>query len=165
MALYFRERAEDRAIKLWKHYDENGKLSLSDFKRITGTTYDNGIKTFETYGIEVPLVYNSRKEKARQKAIALKEKSIELKQDYLTITQAAKVLNEKASRVLGIEGRILRYGFDIQEIRVEKKVNDSSESDDGKMNGTINPLNYPSGLQCVPIWFNPVLDEIHYLVI
>jgi hypothetical protein len=167
MALNFRAKAENRARLLWEYYDKNGSLSLSEFKGITGGQYESVSKTFETYGIKTPPVWDSRKEKNRRKALVLNGEAERLKQDHLTMSQAAKVLKVKANRVIGIEGRILRYGFEIPEIRVENKIPSGGNDNDGngKMHGTINPLIYPSGLHCVPLYFNPVLNEIHYLVI
>jgi hypothetical protein len=166
--LRLKQKAETRAANLWQHYNETGRLSLADFKRITGGSFDSVMKTFETYGLDAPPVYDSRKEKMRRKAMALADRAAELGQDFLTIGQAAKVLKTKPNRVIGIEARIIRYGFNIPDIVIGEKNSPGSESDTGaygRINGVINPLIYPQGLQVVPIWFNPTRDEIHYLVI
>lgn len=149
---------------------------MADFKRITGGSFDGVAKSLEQYGLQYPLVYDSRKEKVRVKVNMLVEKATELGQSFLTIEQAAQVLNTKPSRVIGIEGRMIRYGFEVPEIKVrieipdpipmkQEKYDNTYTEFPGKLNGTIDPLNYPVGLQVIPMYLNPIRNEIHYLVI
>jgi len=164
-------KAERRTKALWDHYDTYGVLYLADFKRITGGQYRAVMDTFETYGLQPPPVHDSRQEKYKRKAERLTDEAAKLGQDYLTISQVAKVLNTKASRVVGIEGRLLRAGCSLPEIVMdESKVNSNFQEKreftelPGKINGTCNPLYYPTGFQVLKYWPGPGADEVTYLL-
>jgi hypothetical protein len=164
-------KAEIRLKALWDHYNNHKILYLTDFKRITGGQYQAVMDTFATYGLQSPPVYDSRQEKYKRKAKLLTDEAARLNQNYLTISQAARVLNTKASRVIGIEGRLLRAGCSLPEIvtgesKVTMKFQENRDFTEfsGKLNGTCNPLYYPPGLQVLKYWPGPGADEVTYLL-
>jgi hypothetical protein len=164
-------RAFERNQALWDHYNTHGTLLLADFKRLTGGQYRSVLMTFDTYGLKSPPVWDSRQEKCKRKSKRLRDEAARLKQNYLTIPQAAKVLNTKTNRVIGIEGQLLRAGCELPDIVMEptKKVLSYQESGEctevaGKINGVCNPLYYPAGLQVAKYWRGPGENEITYLL-
>jgi hypothetical protein len=139
-----RLKAIGRNKALWDHYNTRGVLLLADFKRITGGQFRSVLSTFDTYG---------------------------LGQSYLTISQAAKILNTKPGRIIGIEGRLLRAGCTLPDIvmdkaKVELPYKESGDYTEvaGKVNGNCNPLYYPAGLQVARYWPGPGEREITYLL-
>jgi hypothetical protein len=161
----FEQIARERHKILWQYYNENGQLLLKNVIELTGTSYENVWKTMDTHNLIMPPVRDSRKEKTRRKAEVLNKEAARLKQDYLTLDQVAKVLNSKANYVLGIEMRMLRYGFSIPEIRNENNVTlngkyYNSDPDDNfpeiahRLHGVVNPLWHPEGLQVSSYWID-----------
>lgn len=173
-------RAEQARIKafehnqaLWEYYNIHGILLLVDFKRLTGTgrQYRSVLDAFDTYGLKSPPIYDSRQEKYKRKAKRLRDEAARLGQDCLTIRQAAKILKTKPSRVIGIEGQILRAGCTLPDIimdenKSELPLQESREYTEfaGKINGTCNPFYYPAGLQVAKYWRGPGENEITYLL-
>lgn len=166
-----RIKALERNQALWDHYNTQGILLLADFKRITGGQFRSVLDTFDTYGLKSPPVYDSRQEKYKRQAKQLRDEAGRLGQGYLTISQAAKVLKTKASRIIGIEGRLLRVGCALPDIVMDKaKISLSYQEDRDytefawKINGFCNPLHYPAGLQVAKYWPGPGENEITYLL-
>lgn len=162
------KRARQRADKLWAHYNEHGKLLLDDFRRITGGQFSHVSDTFERYGIEIPPVYNSRKEIYKRKASALWDAVEQLKTDCLTIRQAARALNVRPSDVTGIEMKLEAAGLNLPKI-----INDGqsdtlpmveTSSAYGRPNGNCNPLYYPQGLQVLRTKPGPGPNQITYVL-
>jgi hypothetical protein len=166
-----RLKAIGRNKALWDHYNTRGVLLLADFKRITGGQFRSVLATFDTYGLESPPVYDSRQEKYERQAKRLRDGAAKLGQSYLTISQAAKILNTKPGRIIGIEGRLLRAGCTLPDIvmdkaKVELPYKESGDYTEvaGKVNGNCNPLYYPAGLQVARYWPGPGESEITYLL-
>jgi hypothetical protein len=174
----YKRRAQQAKVKaykrnqaLWDHYNANGILLMVDFKRLTEGQYQAVLDTFDTYGLKSPPVYDSRREQYKRKARQLREGAAKLGQDYLTISQAAKILNIKPGRLIGIEGQLLRAGCTLPDIVMDetKLVLPHQESREytefaGRMNGICNPLYYPVGLQVVRYWEGPGENEVTYLL-
>ena len=162
-------KALERNKALWDHYNAHDILLLSDFKRLTGGQYRAVMDTFNTYGLQPPPVYDSRSEKYKRMARRLGEGAAELGQDHLTISQAAKILNTKPSRVIGIEGRLLRAGCMLPDIIMDETrampISREEENEFAlRFHGTCNPLYYPPGLQVLKYWPGPGESEITYLL-
>ncbi len=169
----FEKTARKRLEILWKYYNENGQLLLKDITRLTGISYDNLYKTFEAHNLKGPIVYDSREEKIKRKAERLNKEAARLGQNYLTLKQAAKVLGSKASDVLGVEIQMMKYDLSIPELRNESDVqfykyyNSNPEDNEiaHKINGTVNPLWHPTGLQVSTFWINwPAQGQTTYLL-
>jgi len=169
------EQAKEKALKrnqaLWDHYNTHGILLLADFKRLTSGQYHSVLATFDTYGLKSPPVYDSRQEKYKRQAQRLWDGATELGKSYLTISQAAKILNTKPGRIIGIEGRLLRAGCTLPDIVMDKakitlpyQENRDYTEIAGKINGTCNPFYYPEGLQVAKYWQGPGENEITYLL-
>lgn len=168
--------ARKRLEILWKHHNENGQLLLRDIPELIGISFENAWITFKTHNLKPPRVWDSRKEKTRRKAQVLNKEAARLKQNYLTLKQAAKVLGTKTSYILGIEDRMLACGFQIPELRNESNMqfsyyNSNPNSDDNfpeiahKLHGTINPLYHPTGLQVLSYWTDwPAMGQTTYLL-
>jgi hypothetical protein len=144
---------------------------LADFKRITGGQYQSVLSTFDTYGLKSPPVYDSRQEKCKRQAKRLRDEATRLGKSYLTISQAAKILNTKPARIIGIEGKLLRAGCTLPDIVMDKARAELSYPESrgytesaGKVNGSCNPLYYPAGLQVAKYWQGPGENEITYLL-
>lgn len=164
-------KAYERNQALWDYYNANGILLLADFKRLTGSQYRFVLTTFDTYGLKSPPVYDSRREQYKRKARKLREGAAKLGQNYLTISQAAKILNIKPGRVISIEGQLLRADCTLPDIVMDetKITGPRQESREytefaGKVNGTCNPIYYPPGLQVLKYWEGPGENEITYLL-
>jgi hypothetical protein len=151
-----RLKAIGRNKALWDHYNTRGVLLLADFKRITGGQFRSVLATFDTYGLKSPPVYDSRQEKYERQAKRLRDGAAELGQSYLTISQAAKILNTKPGRIIGLEGKLLRTGCELPDIVMDRaKAELSHRESAGKINGDCNPLYYPAGLQVARYWPGP----------
>jgi hypothetical protein len=166
-----KRKALRRHKALWDQYKTKGILMLADVERLTGVKYQTVTDTFETYGLEVPPVYNSRKEKYKRQAKRLRDEAARLGQKSLTISQAAKVLNTKKGRIVGIEGRLLRAGCTLPDIVMDEgkppvPYQESREYTEfaGRINGVCNPLYYPDGLPVAKYWPGPGKNEVTYLI-
>jgi hypothetical protein len=164
-------KALKRNQALWDHYNTHGVLLLRDFERIVSGQYRSVLATFDTHGLQSPPVYDSREEKYRRKAKLLRDGATNLGQDYLTISQAAEILKTKPGRIIGIEMKLLQASCELPDIIADKDkpILPYQESRDytefaGKINGTCNPLYYPTGLQVAEYWPGPGENEITYLI-
>ena len=163
-------KAEERHKALWKHYNEHGILTLADVKRITRGQYAAVGETLKTYDLDCPPVYDSQREKYKRKAKSLLDEAERLKQDHLTIAQAAKCLGIRPSEVIGLEKRLLKVGLSLPEIRMDESRGNNQYAESRKiewadrMNGVCNPLYHPQGLQVLDYWEGPGKGEVTYLL-
>lgn len=167
------EREKAKAIErnqaLWDYYNKQGRLLLGDFKRITGGQYQTVTTTFESHDLKAPPVYDSRQEKYKRKAKLLRDEARRLDQGFLTIRQVAKVLKTKYSRVVAIEGQLLRAGCSLPDIITEGEMPIMQEPDNRQIANEFgssihDTLHYPAGFQVMQWWIGPTEDEITYLL-
>jgi hypothetical protein len=164
-------KAEKRYKALWDYYNANGRIYLADVKRITQGQYAAVVEQMKTYGFDCPPVYDSQIEKYKRKARSLLNEVERLKQDFLTVDQAARCLGVRPSEVIGTEKRLLKAGLSLPEIRMDKERGNDQYAESRKvsewadrMNGVCNPLYHPQGLQVLDYWEGPKEGEITYLL-
>lgn len=166
-----RALAEKRAADLWAYYNEHGRLTLTDFKRITGGQFAGVSETLKTYGLTAPPVWDSREERYKRKAKALWGKAKELDRAYLSTNEAAQVLGLRPCEVSVMEAKLKGAGLELPVIvgkdqdmetyrgRLEKNMGDE---------GTRPPREaqsyYPRGLQVLRCWPGPEEGQITYLL-
>lgn len=168
---HLRDRAEQRAALLWDHYNEAGILYRADVERLTGIQFGGIYRTFETYGLNAPPVYDSRAEIYRRKAKRLQDEAHRLGQEHLTIGQVARLLEIKPSDVTGLERRLKSAGLNLPDIVPDPEKTDTPlvESREicewsGRLNGVCNPLYHPRGLPVLDWWPGPGENEVTYLL-
>jgi hypothetical protein len=171
VAAKFRKRAIERVAILWEFYEANGILYRADFERLTGGQYASVLSTFRTYGLTSPPVYDSRSELYKRKAKALRDEEQRLGQDFLTIRQAAKILNIKPSDVAAVEKRLLKARLELPKIVMDEGRGNAQFSESrefvawgDRINGVCNPLYHPQGLQVLDWREGPGEGQITYLL-